>query len=121
MPSTAELRPQLKQAGLLGGEQKVSVIEPDKTFTQARKQDFRRYEKGIVLKFHRKTEHAKAGDEVRVVEKKRYGVVVEKANGQRFSLATADADKFSVLSGKEHRRPRQVKSFSCAGNVQQRG
>jgi len=97
---TAELRPQLKQAGLLGEDQKVSVIEPDKTFTQARKEDFRRYEKGMVLKFHRKTEHVKAGDEVRVVEKKRYGVVVEKGNGQRFSLATGDADKFSVFREK---------------------
>jgi hypothetical protein len=54
----------------------------------------------MVLKFHRKTEHAKAGDEVRVVEKKRYGVVVEKANGKRFSLATTDADKFSVFREK---------------------
>jgi hypothetical protein len=96
----AELRPQLKQAGLLGEEQRFSVIEPDKTFTQARKQDFRRYEKGMVLKFHRKTEHAKAGEEVRVVEKKRYGVVVEKGNAQRFSLATGDADKFSVFREK---------------------
>jgi conjugative relaxase-like TrwC/TraI family protein len=97
---TAELRPQLKQAGLLGEEQRISVIEPDKTFTQARKQDFRRYEKGMVLKFYRKGEHAKAGDEVRVVERKRYGIVVEKTNGQRFSLATGDADKFSVFREK---------------------
>jgi conjugative relaxase-like TrwC/TraI family protein len=97
---TAELRPQLKQAGLLGEEQKLSVIEPDKTFTQARREDFRRYEKGTVLKFHRKTDNAKAGDEVRVVEKKHYGVVVEKGNGERFSLATADADKFSVFREK---------------------
>jgi hypothetical protein len=98
---TAQLRAQLKQAGLLGEDQKVSVIEPDKTFTQARKQDFRRYEKGMVLKFHRKTDHAKVGDEVRVVEKRRYGVVVEKANGQRFSLAIGNVDKFSVFREKE--------------------
>ena len=35
-----------------------------------------------------------------MVEKKRYSVVVEKANGQRFALATSDADKFSVYQEK---------------------
>jgi hypothetical protein len=97
---TAALRPQLKQAGLLGAEHRFSVLEPDKTFTHARREDLRRYEKGMVLKFFRKSEHVKAGDEVRVVEKKRYGVVVEKANGQRFALATSDGDKFSVYREK---------------------
>lgn len=97
----SQLRPRLKEAGLLGREDAFSVLEAGKTFTTARKRDFRRFEVDHVLRFHRKTEQMKPGEEVRIVEKKRLGLVVEKADGKRFSLRVEDAEKFTVYREKK--------------------
>jgi conjugative relaxase-like TrwC/TraI family protein len=93
---TDQLRPQLKAAGVLAGEDNLVATYHSYQWTEASRRDYRHYQKGDVLAFHKESGGFRKGEYVTFEEREGKQVVVRNEAGQRVAFDPAEVKGFDV-------------------------
>lgn len=93
-------RETLKERGLLERDGIDRLSFATLSWTDAKKTAWHLYKPGMLLNFHGKTKDFSAGDTVKVIETKDNGVVVENAQGKKFTITRRQQQAFDVGEAK---------------------
>jgi conjugative relaxase-like TrwC/TraI family protein len=93
---TGQLRPQLKAAGVLAMEDRAFATHHSYQWTEASRQDYRHYQKGDVLAFHKDSAGFRKGDYVTFEDRQEKKIVVRDEEGLRFAFDPAEIGGFDV-------------------------
>jgi conjugative relaxase-like TrwC/TraI family protein len=93
---TAQLRPELKTAGLLAETERLVPTYQSYQWTEATRQDARRYKKGDVLAFHKESGGFRKGEYVAFEEQQGEKIVVHDEEGRRFAFNPSEVAGFDV-------------------------
>ena len=98
---TTEVRTALKAAKCLAETDTPVEIHDPLNWTRAQKRDLRNYTKGMILKFHRHTEKARAGDCLSVARVGKDVITVVNRDGTEVSITGKQSGCFEVVTTKE--------------------
>jgi conjugative relaxase-like TrwC/TraI family protein len=98
---TEELRTALKERGQIGKEQDFKTWKST-SWTDAQKGDIRNYEAGMVVEFNQNSKGFKRGEKA-VIAQDDSGVYLQKTDGGRVSIPTAQVDRFDVYRVRDTR------------------
>jgi conjugative relaxase-like TrwC/TraI family protein len=93
---TAQLRPELKTAGILAETERLVPTYQSYQWTEATRQDARRYKKGDVLAFHKESGGFRKGEYVVFEEQQGEKIVVHDEEGHRFAFNPSEVAGFDV-------------------------
>ena len=93
---TAQLRPTLKTAGILAETERLVPTYQSYQWTEATRQDARRYKKGDVLAFHKESGGFRKGEYVAFEEQQGEKIVVHDDEGRRFAFNPSAVTGFDV-------------------------
>jgi conjugative relaxase-like TrwC/TraI family protein len=93
---TAQLRPQLKAAGVLAEGDKAVLTYHSYQWTEASQQDARKYQVGDVLAFHKDSAGFTKGEYVAFEERRGEKIVVRDEQGRRFAFLPSEVEGFDV-------------------------
>jgi hypothetical protein len=93
---TARLRPQLKAAGVLAEEDRAVTTYHSYQWEEASRQDYRHYQKGDVLAFHKESAGFRKGEYVTFEDRQGKKIIVRDEEGRRFAFDPAEVGGFDV-------------------------
>jgi conjugative relaxase-like TrwC/TraI family protein len=93
---TGQVRPQLKAAGVLAESDKPVLTYHSYQWTEAARQDARKYKVGDVLAFHKDSAGFAKGEYVAFEERRGEKIVVRDETGRRFDFAPSEVGGFDV-------------------------
>jgi nucleoside-triphosphatase THEP1 len=93
---TGQLRPQLKAAGVLAEEDRLVTTHHSYQWTEASMQDYRHYQKGDMLAFHKDSAGFHKGAYATVEDRQGKMIVVRDEQGQRIAIDLAEVGGFDV-------------------------
>jgi conjugative relaxase-like TrwC/TraI family protein len=93
---TGEVRPRLKAAGVLAEGDKAVLTYHSYQWTEASRQDARKYQVGDVLAFHKDSAGFAKGEYVAFEERRGEKIVVRDEQGKRFALLPTEVRGFDV-------------------------
>ncbi|MEI9997705.1 MAG: hypothetical protein WDO13_00275 [Verrucomicrobiota bacterium] len=93
---TSRVRPQLKAAGVLAESDKSVLTYHSYQWTEAARQDARKYKVGDVLTFHKDSAGFAKGEYVAFEERRGEKIVVRNEQGRRFDIAPSEIEGFDV-------------------------
>jgi conjugative relaxase-like TrwC/TraI family protein len=93
---TAQLRPQLKAAGVLAEEDRAVTTYHSYQWEEASRQDYRHYQKGDVLAFHKESGGFRKGEYVTFEDRQGKKIIVHDEEGRRFAFDPAEVGGFDV-------------------------
>jgi hypothetical protein len=97
---TEAIRNERQRAGKLGPGETLTRYVP-LNWTQAQKQETKRYQPGLVLAFHKATKEVDKNEAVEVVRVEKDKLTARKENGQEITLTRRQAQAFSVHEKRE--------------------
>ncbi len=93
---TGEVRPRLKAAGVLAEDDKAVLTYHSYQWTEASRQDARKYQIGDVLAFHKDSAGFTKGEYVAFEERSGERIIVRDESGRRFAVAPSEMEGFDV-------------------------
>jgi conjugative relaxase-like TrwC/TraI family protein len=93
---TAQLRPELKAAGVLAESDRLMPTYQSYQWTEATRKDARRYKKGDVLAFHSESGGFRKGEYVAFEEQQGEKIIVRDEEGRRFAFNPREVAGFDV-------------------------
>jgi ATP-dependent exoDNAse (exonuclease V) alpha subunit len=97
---TEAIRGERQRAGELGWGETLTRYVP-LNWTQAQKQETKRYQPGLVLAFHKATKEVGKNEAVEVVQVEKDKLIARKESGQEITLTRRQAQAFSVHEKRE--------------------
>ncbi|RKR84199.1 conjugative relaxase-like TrwC/TraI family protein [Mucilaginibacter gracilis] len=94
---TDKIREKLKEDHRIGQEDRTFEVLKNRQLTEAEKQQPESYRLGDVVIFHQNSKGVKAGEKLQVSEADEAGVQTTNSAGENYSLALAEAIKFTVF------------------------
>ena len=93
---TGEVRPRLKAAGVLAEGDRAVLTYHSYQWTEASRQDARKYQVGDVLAFHKDSAGFGKGEYVAFEERRGEKIVVRDEQGRRFAFSPSEMEGFDV-------------------------
>jgi hypothetical protein len=93
---TGQVRPRLKAAGILAEGNKAVLTYHSYQWTDAARQDARKYKVGDVLAFHKDSAGFAKGEYVAFEERRGEKIVVRDEQGRRFAFVPSEVEGFNV-------------------------
>ena len=97
---TEAIRGERQRTGELGPSETLTRYVP-LNWTQAQKQETKRYQPGLVLSFHKATKEVDKNEAVEVVRVEKDKLTARKESGQEITLTRRQAQAFSVHEKRE--------------------